>query len=165
MSITADTLKEYVNYDPDTGVFNRIKPASKFSNKLGVLDRNDCGYIRFVVCGHKDFGHRWAFLYMTGSFPDDMVDHINHNKLDNRWENLRPVTNQENQRNMKVPKDNTSGVVGVYWHKPAKRWLASIRVDNRLVHLGSFASFSDAVDARKNAEVLYGFHENHGKAL
>ena len=158
MNTTTDDIKQHVLYDPHTGEFKRLKSGK-------TINTIDCGYIRFSICGHRDFGHRWAFLYMTGSLPEDMVDHINHNTFDNRWENLRLVTNQENQRNMKLPKDNTSGVVGVYWHKPAKRWLASIRVDNRLVHLGSFASFSDAVDARKNAEVLYDFHENHGKVL
>lgn len=158
---TQDRLKQYIEYNPTTGEFFRLKPE----HLVGKINTVDGDYIRFVVDGVRTQAHRWAFLYMTGSFPEEMVDHINHNKLDNRWENLRPVTNQENQRNMKKPKDNTSGVVGVYWHKPAKRWLASIRVDSRLVHLGSFASFSDAVDARKNAEVLYGFHENHGKDL
>ena len=162
--LTQSQLKEYVEYDPSTGEFFRIKKYGTY-NTLGKIETIDGDYYSFLVCGERDTAHRWAFLYMLGRKPLDMVDHINHDKLDNRWENLREVSNQENQRNMRVPKDNTSGVVGVSWNKTANRWIASISVDIGLVHLGSFVQFSDAVNARKNAEVLYGFHTNHGKDL
>ncbi len=66
---------------------------------------------------------------------------------------------------MSKSKKNTSGVTGVTWDKSNNRWIAQIVIDGRHKKLGRFTDFSKAVDARKNAEVLYGFHKNHGKDL
>jgi hypothetical protein len=99
---------------------------------------------------------------MEGSIPDE-VDHINHNRTDNRWNNLRAVTSKSNSRNQSKSIKNKSGVTGVHWDNLRNRWIAQIHIDYKTVHLGTFVEFHEAVNARKNAEVLYGFHENHGK--
>jgi len=91
------------------------------------------------------------------------VDHINHIRDDNRWENLRLVSASGNSRNRGMSSRNTSGVTGVTWSRSKSRWVAQIKVDKENKTLGVFTDFSEAVNARKNAEVLYGFHENHGK--
>ncbi len=83
------------------------------------------------------------------------ADHINHNTCDNRRENLRPATNSQNQMNRDKPKQNTSGVKGVYWHKNKQKWQANIQVDNKLLYLGIFPSKQDAIKARKDAEKKY----------
>jgi len=97
---------------------------------------------------------------MTGSFPDT-VDHINHCGTDNRWCNLQDGSLSDNSKNKSMYAVNKSGATGVYFYQ--NKWRANIRIDGELKHLGSFVGFSDAVDARKNAEVLYGFHTNHGE--
>lgn len=88
-------------------------------------------------------------------FPYDIIDHKNHNKADNRKENLRIVTSSKNSMNRKISKNNSSGVTGVCWHKKSQRWVARITVDNHRIELGSFSNFEDAVKARKEAEEKY----------
>lgn len=90
--------------------------------------------------------------------PDNLVpDHIHgkDTRYDNRKENLRIVTTQQNSVNSCLYKNNTSGVTGVTWHNRDNVWQARIKVDYRYVHLGYFDNFEDAVKARKEAEDKY----------
>ena len=91
------------------------------------------------------------------------LDHINHQRDDNRLENLRVVTRKQNCRNLSLPKKNTSGVVGVTFDNSLKKWKSQINIDGKNMNLGSFSTFEKAVTARKSAENFYGFHENHGR--
>lgn len=84
-----------------------------------------------------------------------VVDHLNHNTLDNTTKNLEIKTHQENLMNTIVYKNNSSGTTGVYWNKKDKRWRAFIRYNNKLIHLGNFKEKDDAIKARKTAEVKY----------
>jgi len=104
--------------------------------------------------------HRLILSAKTG----EIVDHINHNGLDNRIENIRLVTCIENSRNCRITKRNSSGFVGVYFRKDRGngRWVAKICVKNRLIYVGSFKSKKSAIKARKLANLRYGFHKNHG---
>jgi len=106
--------------------------------------------------------HRMAYLYMTGDMPDKEVDHINHNRLDNSWSNLRKATRQENARNCSLSKANTSGHTGVEWWKRDSNWRATIMIEGKLRHIGYYAEKSDAIAARRAADVENGFHNNHG---
>ncbi len=142
-------------YDPETGVITgRAGKVMTATTRQG-----------YVSLRGNITAHRWIFEYMTGEpVPDDLqVDHINHDKSDNRWSNLRLVTQAENAKNRSLNSNNKSGVSGVNWYKYTNRWQSHIKVDGKRVHLGYFTEFSEAVNARKNAEVLYGYHENHGK--
>ncbi len=108
--------------------------------------------------------HRILWVYHYGFIPKDkQIDHIDHNGLNNRLSNLRIVTHQENGKNVKMHKDNTSGVMGVYWHKQVNKWMAYIRINGKLIYLGLFVDKGEAIAARKEAEVKYGFHSNHGR--
>jgi len=100
---------------------------------------------------------------MTGKLPEDQIDHINGDPTDNRWENLRDVTNKENQMNRKLGSNNTSGFVGVYWDNSHDRWRSQIWHNSKKVNIGSFKNKQDAIEARKQANIKYGYHENHGK--
>jgi len=162
-TLTQKYLKELLHYDPETGIFTRLtKPANRVNigDIAGSL-RPD-GYLEIGVKGSRYLSHRLAFLYMTGEFPDKGIDHVNHQRGDNRWNNIRCATQQKNMRNASKSKANTSGVTGVYWRKDRNRWRAMIKVDNKQIYLGMFIDLEDAANARKLANKKYGFHENHG---
>jgi len=104
--------------------------------------------------------HRLAWLYMTGEWPENQIDHINHIGTDNRWVNLRDT--DENPMNRGMQGNNTSGFTGVSWHKYGKKWQAEMQVGGEHIHIGYFTNKQQAIDARKSANIEYGFHENHG---
>lgn len=88
--------------------------------------------------------------------PKDMVvDHINHNPLDNRKQNLRICTSMTNQQNMKWNSKNTSGAIGVNWCKQKNKWRSRITVNKKELHLGFFEDLNDAIISRRNAELKY----------
>lgn len=91
----------------------------------------------------------------------DQVDHEDGNTQNNRPLNLRNVSSQDNQKNMKKPVNNTSGVVGVSWNVQKQKWDA--RIGHNSKHLGRFDNFEDAVACRKEAEIAQGYHKNHGR--
>ena len=160
-------LKKILYYNQKTGVFiwmvsksNRVK-VGDIAGSLHIIH----GYIKIKINGKLYQAHRLAFLYVNGMLPKDEVDHINHNKADNRFSNLREVTHRENGKNLSKITTNTSGIMGVSWHKSNLRWIAFITVLKKRINLGSFVQFHEAVNARKNAEVLYGFHKNHGEKI
>lgn len=98
MKPTSSQLKESVHYDPKTGLFSRKwKTRPTFEN---IGSRKKHGYIMFQVNGHRDYAHRFAWLYMTGKWPKEL-DHINGDRSDNRWLNLREATRFQNNGNRK----------------------------------------------------------------
>lgn len=119
------------------------------------------GYLYISLKRKVTLAHRaiWAIVY--GYWPEQ-VDHINHDRVDNRIINLRNVNNSENARNITLPSDNTSGRVGVYWFKQRGCWYGRIKVGEKNHHLGYFAKKEDAIAARECAELRFGFHRNHG---
>ena len=154
--LTQERLKELFTYEPTTGVFTRKSNGSVATNIHN-------GYVRIFIDYKEYRAHRLSYLYMTGEFPVSIVDHINHDKTDNRWSNLREVTHQENCKNMSLYKTNNSGTVGVYFHKRDKQWIACIYTDGKKKHLGCFKNKGDAISARVQASETYCYHENHGK--
>lgn len=121
------------------------------------------GYVS-IRCGSKFYlRHRIIWEMFNGPIPEGMeIDHVNHIPGDDRLENLRLVTRLENNRNASLSKDNKSGITGVCWHKRNNRWKAYINVNGKQISLGSFSNLNDAVKVRKEAEVKYGYHPNHG---
>lgn len=127
--------------------------SKNIGRPAGVKDKN--GYRRMHVGKGRMIGiHRLAFYIHNGYVPE-IVDHANGNVEDNSLENLRPADRFENARNCKVSIKNTSGERGVYLHSKSGRWLASIRINGKLKHLGSFGSIDEAVKARRSAEEEY----------
>lgn len=86
---------------------------------------------------------------------EKIIDHINGIKHDNRKENLRICTYQQNCFNVGINKNNTSRITGVYWNKIMNKWVSQIGIDGKLIYLGSFDNKEDAIKARKDAEIKY----------
>lgn len=162
--ITQDQLKEVLHYCPETGVFTWLQGRHKGAEagSIRIHTRTGKSYRTVGVFGLSYQAHRLSFLYITGAFPEDQVDHIDGNGCNNVWRNLRAVTRAENAMNRRKPVNNTSGTTGVCWFKPYEKWHARIVLDGCTKHLGYFHSKEDAITARKTAEVLCGYHENHG---
>jgi len=120
---------ELLDYNPETGVFTRrvgVHGGGRAGTAAGTLSH---GYIRIRIDGKLHSAHRLAFLVSHGHLPDEL-DHINGDPSDNRIENLRPATSQENKRNTGKQANNTSGFKGVYWDKSNGKWKAQARDAN-----------------------------------
>lgn len=165
--LSQKTLKKDLHYDPATGIFTRSKSKRGINSRKGDIagSINGCGYIDIGIKGKTYRAHRLAFLYMEGEFPLMEVDHTNHIRTDNSWKNLRKVSSADNAHNRSKSERNTSGVTGVSWYVRDNKWKSCITVSGQRIHLGYFVEFHEAVNARKNAEVLYGFHKNHGEKV
>lgn len=134
---------------------------SKPGDVAGTLTKN--GYIHVKIKQKRFYAHRIVWEMRNGKIPEEMqIDHINHNRTDNGIENLRLVTRSDNRKNSGKYANNSSGVNGIHWCNERKKWVAQIRVNDKRINLGRFDSFDDAVKARNKANVIYGFHENHG---
>ncbi|MDE2436463.1 MAG: HNH endonuclease [Sphingomonadales bacterium] len=121
------------------------------------------GYIQVGFAGCRYMAHRIAWAIYHGAWPEDQIDHINQDRTDNRILNLRSVSQTENSRNAKMPKNNTSGFTGIGWHKRDQKWAAYICCDGRQRSLGCFHDLNDAIAVRKAAERAANFHVNHGR--
>ncbi len=150
-------LSKNFRFCPETGqLFRKGKETP-----VGTLGAR--GYLCCGFNGKTLYVHRVIWCLHTGRdlTPRVQIDHINHDRLDNRICNLRETDNTGNSMNKTMRTANTSGATGVYWHKAAGKWRAFITVGYKQIHLGLHADFDAAVVARKDAERRYGFHENH----
>ena len=160
--MTQERLKEVLEHDGDTGEF--AWKVSGNGRRKGMMagTLNSSGYRQIKIDGKRYMAHRLAWLYIYGEFPEHQIDHIDHDKANNRIENLRSVTHQENARNSSLSKNNSSGINGVSWHKVKHKWQAQITIDSKKIHLGYFTDLDQAITARKEANIKYNFHSNHG---
>lgn len=162
----ADEARRLFFYHAETGlILRRVYQMGKHVGEEagGVRTDADGMTYRTVSIFRKVFmSHRVAWLLHYGVWPTMRLDHRDGNGINNRIENLREVTNQQNGMNMKLNRTSKTGVSGVRWHPLAKKWNARITVSNQEIYLGLFESFEDAVAARKQAESKYGFSERHG---
>lgn len=164
-NLTAESLKLLLYYNRSSGQFVWIgkKKGVKIGSLAGSLN-GGMNHIKIRIAGKNYYAHRLAWLYETGKWPSDNIDHIDGNPLNNSFDNLREANQSENCKNSRLRSDNSSGVVGVCWYEPYNRWTAQIHSKGKNKRLGYFESFEDAVAARKAAEVKYGFHPNHGRS-
>lgn len=155
-------IEQCVSYCPDSG--RLAWTTGQFAGKT-ISGTNTKGYIQLQIDGITLLGHRVCYCLMTGSMPPMDIDHIDGDKTNNTWSNLRLVNNSDNHKNMKIFKTNSSGVAGVAWNPIKNRWDSYITSRNRRFYLGRFKNFFDAVCARKAAEIKHGFHRNHGRSI
>ena len=153
---------DYFSYKDGRLYWKASRGRIRAGSEAGSEDQQ--GYIVVRLNGKDYKAHRIIWEMHYGPIPEGMeVDHIWHNRKDNRIENLRLVTRTGNGRNQSKFATNTSGVTGVNWNNQAGKWRAEIYVDGKHISLGLFTIFNDAVLARKSAEAKYGFHKNHGE--
>lgn len=146
-------------YNPETGEFIRQFKHGRVRRKVGQKMSN--GYLRIRVNLKNVLAHRLAFEMMGEPLPKE-VDHIDGNRSNNSWMNLRPASIIQNRRNSKTPKTNKSGVKGVSWESSKKRWRASLRCGD--VRPGKyFRTLNEAENwIRQKREELHGEFVNHG---
>lgn len=156
--LTSERLRAVLSYDPETGIFRWLQstgPRAVIGAIAGTIDHK--GYRRIRIDGIKEAAHRLAFLHIEGRWPAAQVDHINRNRADNRWDNLREATQTENSRNLLSPRSlSGSGLKGAYPTRGG-RWQAIITVDRQTIYLGTFDTESEAHLAyRQMAAIHFG---------
>lgn len=162
-TLTQARLKELLYYDSATGMFSWLVCASRYVSIGDIAGNHHHSGYKYIKINKKLYSaHRLAFLYMEGYFPVQ-VDHKDHVRDNNRWNNLRSVNHTMNHQNRTINANNTSGFLGVCWNKANKKWTATIQYNGNKIYLGCFKCKKKAIAARQEANIKYGFHENHGK--
>lgn len=155
-----ERLWELLDYEPLTGELTwKPRPSTpqfRMAGSPAINHTNTQGYKvgRLNNAGVK--AHRVIWKMMTGDDPQ-IIDHINGDRADNRWGNLRSVGRIENARNLGLSKNNTSGHNGVYWFPRYQKWMASIRINGRRKNLGYFETKEAAIAARALADAANGY--------
>ena len=157
--LTQRKLLEILDYDQDSGLFTwRV---GKFAGEhAGTMARD--GYWQIGIDYSLYAAHRLAWLYVHGRWPTEQIDHLNHDRSDNRMSNLRETTHIGNGKNRSKQSNNVSGKTGVVWNSAKKKWEARIGGTSNRIHLGNFESFESACRAREKAERKDGYYANHG---
>jgi HNH endonuclease len=135
--LTRDVLKELLDYDSDTGVFIwKVNKATKaVKGQVAGCEHN--GYRTIKINNKSYFAHRLAWLYVYGKLPNNEIDHINGDGLDNKIGNLREANRSQNMQNLRhANKNNKLGLTGVY--KKDNKYVASITINGHQKFLGSF---------------------------
>lgn len=145
------TLLEEIHYDPLTGHFTYVETGKPAGSEKE-------GYISVALDGRYYRGHRLAWFYMKGEWPENQIDHENTIKSDNRFVNLRPATCAQNRRNVGKTVANTSGWKGVGWHKGRSAWVARIGFEGKRITLGYYGDVKEAAEA-----YIFAALEHHGE--
>jgi len=144
--LTAERLREVLDYDKDTGLFTwrtNVSSTGRFGGTAGC--KNKAGYVLIRIDRRLYTAHRLAVLHVTGQWPSALVDHRDMDKANNRWGNLRPATKGQNGQNKVAAQSNNlkSGLLGVYWSEANQSWGAKVVV-NRRQHHGGFHPTAEA---------------------
>jgi len=153
--ITHKQLRELLYYHPKSGDFVWLKgvsPRAGAGTQAGCL-QSWTGYWLIRVDRKLYRAHRLAWFYIHGAWPEDQIDHKNRIRSDNRIDNLRLASSQENTRNSKMRSNNTTGHTGV--SRKGNKWHATITIDGKKKWLGCFGTPEAASAAYKSASVKY----------
>jgi len=149
--LTQKRLKELFHYNPETGVITRkIKVRGRFGEVGSVVGslRKKTGYISASVDGKLYQAHRIIWLFMTGDMPTTDVDHINRDRSDNRWDNLRLATRAQNMWNCYED-------AGATYCKATGRYASAIKVNGKRIWLGRHNTEQEAKEAYRLAAIKY----------
>lgn len=154
--ITQQILQDLFIYDNGNLLWknSQRKNTVKANSIAGNLGQN--GYYRTSVKGKLIYNHRAIFLFHHGYLPK-FLDHINGIKTDNRIENLREATYQQNNENKAMQKNNKSGCRCVFWHKTTNLWVVLIRKNNKQHSFGYYKNYDEAcLIANQKRKELHG---------
>lgn len=143
--ITHERVLKLFSYDDETGalLWNIKKGRSGLPGKVAGCSCRD-GHWRIGVDGRDYLRSHLVWFYVTGCWPTDQIDHIDVNPSNDKFENLREATTMQNSANKKKYANNTSGFKGAYYLKHAKRWMAQIKANGKLIYLGYYATPEEA---------------------
>ncbi len=150
--LTQARVKDLFDYDNLTGdlLWKQYMGNRKIGSPAGFISGH--GHLQTAINGRSYLNHRLIWLWVHGYFPENDIDHVNRDKLDNRLENLREISHQCNVRNSGNPKNNTSGIKGVCWANGRKKWVAFLTLNGKQISLGTYSDFDNAVCARLAGE-------------
>jgi hypothetical protein len=158
LKITGNTLEMFLDYDPETGLFTRkvtTGPHGVIGEVAGGI--NDEGYVIIFLRRIKLRAHRLGWAWMTGEWPVNDIDHINGDRADNRFKNLREATRSQNLQNAGLRSSNKTGYKGVHFCNERQKYVAQIKINKWPKVLGRFQTLEEAVSARLAAEkMIYG---------
>lgn len=129
--------------------YDKIKKYYWFANKNGYVCAKN------IIYDNVKYKLVLLSRFLLNAKDDEIVDHKDRNPLNNTRNNLRIATRSQNNINIKMRIDNTSGVTGVHQRSDNGKWVARLNVDNKRIELGSFDDFNDAVRVRLEAEKIY----------
>ena len=151
---------EIIEYDDHAEIVMYNKQHEETGR--AIIDLDDVDKVKNYKWYLKDKGYVYSktlgillHRFIMDPHDDMVVDHINHDPLDNRKSNLRICTKQQNNMNKSLNSNNMSGVSGVYWNKQINRWIAQIKLYDEQIYIGSYKTIEAATQARKNAEIEY----------
>lgn len=154
--LTAERLREVLNYDPETGVFTWL---IRSANCIQIGDvaggAVTSGHLMIRVDGVRYSAHRLAWLYVYGYWPTEQTDHVNGIRNDNRIANLREATRYENSQNRGITKGRGPFSMGTSYRKDLQKWSSHIRVNKKLKSLGHYATQEEAHMAYVAAKLEY----------
>jgi len=161
--VTSLELEKLIDYDSVTGIFKRIKTLGPCAAGSIVGTRASNGYLSVMVNGESYLLHRLAWLITTGDWPTGQIDHVDGNRTNNAFRNLRDATGSQNQYNRKRQINNTSGFKGVSYHKKTGRYRATININKKQISLGYFKTADKAHQAYiAKAQEIAGVFSNAG---
>lgn len=168
--VTLRRAKELLDYDPATGEFTwkgrdiftgagamfHLRYAGKVAGGRTFHLNGSPHDIQIMIDGKWRKAHRLAWLWMTGEWPEHLIDHINRDGHDNRWANLRPATKSTNAQNRRgAAAHSKSGVRGVWWERSRRKWIAEIKIENGKRIIQRFSTKEEAIAAVQAFRKLY----------
>ena len=161
--ITYEEARELLDYDPYTGElrWKKYRAGNAKAGDVAGYKRFD-GYIQVTINRTKYYAHHIAWLLHHGNWPEDQLDHKDHDPSNNKIENLRAASYSINLKNQALRCDNTSGTCGISWDTDRRKWTARIKVGPKYKFLGRFDDLEEAILMRMLANEKYGYHQNHG---
>lgn len=151
-ALTAQRALELLRYEPESGLlFWLVRPCQRIPAGTAAGGMNAEGYRTVRIDGRSYLAHRVVWLLQTGDWPQHDIDHINGDRADNRWGNLRDVSRAINNRNRVVASSrNSTGLLGVTVGRYG--FYADIGIDGKQVHLGHFKTAEEAHQAYLSAK-------------
>ena len=148
-ALTHERLLEVLDYCPESGTFFWRYPRKGVHRLSAGGVHKQTGYVRLTIDKDLMLAHRVAWFYVTGKWPEEVIDHINGDRADNRFSNLRQASIAENLQNRVESFVSTSGHKNVIWYKAYQMWQVQVAAFGKRYNGGYFKHIEDAVEAAK----------------